>query len=449
MRKLGEGQSVVFLINQEIETNIRKVKDQPTNTEITVDDVVHWSITETGSQTKRLLGSWAAQGRRFAEHQELWAKAGEDLSTLDRNLAIRFLENGGRGLESRYGPDDDGIRDRTQELTQNQLINEINEYCRNFEEQVELVDALDDEQENELEKEGEREQQLAPELEQQASTQRPLPVQPREHTLSQHLLNFVKTGIIPKEHRGFEWAFETFLDRNLRSFIPKTKPLSGLRVTGDFSRTIKSVVIQDVDGCSDDFQRSVQWVLLGGPSGKPARHMVVISPFEASQLVNEIRSSACVSLHLYAPRQNKAFQPLDDLGLHMITGRQEKFVVPRQLQIELNIFSGQLYFRDFQEYIDTCEFLGLESPLTKCDAPGMEIESDGFIKITDEKLYSRPLCRFNASPVKEIKALVSRIRRDGGGIEKTHMGKLLNGQKLREDDFDGRPKRSADEMSED
>jgi hypothetical protein len=417
-----------------------------------MNDVITWSVAETQSNTQRLVASFGAQGRRFAEQQKLWDKAGEDLANLDQNLAKRFLEEGGKGLRSRYGPDEDGVRDEAQELSPNKLINEINERCREFRVEEQRIDVWDEEEENEQEKEGEREQQLAPELEQQASTQRPPPAQPIQHAVSTNLENFVKDGKIPKGHPGFKWAFEIFLDSNLRSFIPKTWPPSGLRVTNDFARTIQSQAAQDGDNTSDDFQRSVQWVLLGGPSDKvAARHMVVISPYEASQLMTEIEKSKCVSLHLYAPRQNQASPPLDNLELYTITRRpsQRKFMVPRQLQIELNIFSGQLYFKDYQEYVDTCHFLGLASPETQRDSPGIDIESDGFINIIGDAVKDGSPCRFHKSPVKEIKDLMSKIRRNCGSIDKTHMGRVLNGQMLHKDEFDWRGKRSADDISED
>ncbi|CAH0045337.1 unnamed protein product [Clonostachys solani] len=71
---------------------------------------------------------------------------------------------------------------------------------------------------------------------------------------------------------------------------------------------------------------------------------------------------------------------------------------------------------------------------------------DGFIR----RAMDDETCDFTASPVKFLKAIISRIRFNCEGIEKTHLGKILEGALLTEDDFRGQEARaqSWDEENE-
>lgn len=53
---------------------------------------------------------------------------------------------------------------------------------------------------------------------------------------------------------------------------------------------------------------------------------------------------------------------------------------------------------------------------------------DGFIVAPDRAMFIR-------SPLKFLKVLMSQIRKDGQEIDKTHIGKLLDGKLLTIDDF--------------
>jgi len=87
--------------------------------------------------------------------------------------------------------------------------------------------------------------------------------------------------------------------------------------------------------------------------------MVIISPFEANNLMPQIETSTAVHLHLYAPRSNLAFQPLDHLKLYTVPALPADWTVPVELVLQINLFAGQLYFRSYNEYKAACEFLGL------------------------------------------------------------------------------------------
>ena len=157
--------------------------------------------------------------------------------------------------------------------------------------------------------------------------------------------------------------------------------------------------------------------------------MVIISPFEAQGLMNEIKKSSAVILHLYAPRSNLAFQPLDELKLYTVPALPSNWRVPVDLVLQMNLFTGQLYFRSYDEYKSACEFLGLA--WRAMDGTG--IEPDGFIVPSAlDTDY-----RFSTSPTKFLQVLLATVRRDGRGIGKTHWGRVLAGELLTRDDFEG------------
>tara|TARA_R110002003_G_scaffold1624_3_gene23302 strand:- start:1338 stop:1988 length:651 start_codon:yes stop_codon:yes gene_type:complete len=65
LQKLGHGQSVTFIVPEEIATKIRELTAKTVDNPITVDDVISWSISETWQDLKRSMPLWAVQGHRF------------------------------------------------------------------------------------------------------------------------------------------------------------------------------------------------------------------------------------------------------------------------------------------------------------------------------------------------------------------------------------------------
>jgi len=66
------------------------------------------------------------------------------------------------------------------------------------------------------------------------------------------------------------------------------------------------------------------------------------------------------------------------------------------------------------------------------DAPWWE--SDGFVTPSNRRGKMKELCKFSASPLPSLKALIS-LRRKGMGYESTHIGRILHGGSLTRDDF--------------
>lgn len=163
-------------------------------------------------------------------------------------------------------------------------------------------------------------------------------------------------------------------------------------------------------------------------------HLVINSPYEANELLEDIRRCAKVTLHIFAPRINASFAPLDKLELYNVGCAFLPEQVPRSLTIQLNLFTGSLYLRDFNEYTELCDFLGL---LRTRPVEGQQIYADGFIDPP-----SGIWC-LKKSPVPFLRTFLMKIRREGEGVEKTHLGKILNGVRLEESDFNSETEMSG------
>lgn len=157
---------------------------------------------------------------------------------------------------------------------------------------------------------------------------------------------------------------------------------------------------------------------------------MVISPFEANELVPQIAASEHITLHIYSPRPNLGFRALDRLDLYTVPSRPALPRLPRGPIIQLNLFAGQLYFGSYREYVDVCRALGLACEKT---APGTLVAADGYILSVQAGAASAV---FPKSPVGFLKVLMATIRRSCQGIERTHMGQVLGGKILLPADLD-------------
>jgi hypothetical protein len=278
----------------------------------------------------------------------------------------------------------------------------------------------------------EQERELAPEIEQERQIERPPPATPNQHSLHADLLAFVSTGILKEQSSAYRPAFEALRNTSAARYLDVSQFPSGLRVTTDFATTIQ---LQKGSSClSDTYQRPVQWVLThsiyDSTSGKrSANQVMIIIPYEAMHLLPVVRRSTGATIHLYAPRQNLSFVPLDRLDLYNIPSRPDAIDIPDDLKMQLNLFAGQLYIASYREYLRLCDTLGVASVATP---ENFSVAADGFIlrgNVTSKSTFSQ-------SPLKILKVLLSQIRKDGQDISKTHIGKILDGKLLELRDFD-------------
>ncbi|KAI1087952.1 hypothetical protein F5B19DRAFT_33837 [Rostrohypoxylon terebratum] len=424
MRMLGEGQSVVFCVPEEIQAKIRRRNHKENSEGIAVLDILAWAIGETWSDIHRSMGLWANQGRRHEKHLNIWEQvkatnANGGGIVFDKSLAESYLEDESQTLERRYRP---RIRDNSLRASPDEAVADpITKRCREFANLNIDASTLQEEEEREL----------SPEIEQEREDQRPAAAEPARHSIHMGVKAFISSCFIREPHEGYKPAFTALEDTTAaRDLFDVSDFPTGLLVSADFARTI--VGHRKGIDTLDFYQRSVQWILTGAlPNEKIVRYMMVISPYEAEQLLPKIQASKVFALHLYAPQSTLGYRPLDKLDLYTVPQHLSTREIPQRLITELNLFAGQLYFNSFDQYVDACKFMGIsyETP-----GEGEKIAADGFI-LHDKLGRVGGESGLPESPVSFFKMLHTKIRHNCESISKTHIGKLLDNQLLKPEDF--------------
>ncbi|KAH7176975.1 hypothetical protein EDB81DRAFT_898494, partial [Dactylonectria macrodidyma] len=425
MRTLGHGQTVVFCIPKEIEQKILMQNGwgPPAVPDITISDVLCWVISETWVDLRRAIPLWANQGLRFYEQKSIWDgyRPAKDDEKKEK-WASRFLEDEAQSLDSRYRPraSKNDLASILQRVNSLKGV-EIQHRCQKFG-FVRLDKAcLQEEQERELSPETERERQV----------ELPPAVEARDHKVHPNLRRFIESGKLPSIKSGFKGAFSSLGDTSAAAYFDVNQLPCDIWVTDDFASTVE--VPAGSGHKSDLFQRPVQWVLTNKPDMLGGCRLVIISPFEAQSCLHLIMESDNVTLHLYAPRTNLGFQRLDRLSLYTVPPRATNVQIPKHLTVYLNLFAGQLYISSFEEYVSICDILGLAWDPSD---DSIALDPDGFIPqgLTEGRMINKSA--LTKSPVKFLKALMTNIRQNCETIEKTHMGKILDGMILQDDEFD-------------
>lgn len=360
---------------------------------------------------------WAVQGERFERQRAIW---GEMTDKESRQLCLEgarmLLEAEAQSMEDRYSPHLTAhANSNLPSASKSRAILEIQERCKEF-------DCLGIQQSTLLE---EQERELSPEMEQERQVQKPHPADPRKHTLHPDVVDFIKSGRMPSSSSAFIPAFQTLWNTSAANGFDVKEFPESIATTLDYRDT---VTLSGDASLPDSYQRPVQWILSTTGNGNTVQRMVIISPHEAQELMPSIETSNHVTLHLYAPRPNLAFPPLDSLKLYTSPLLGKDWQLPSSIRLLLNVFSGQLYFASYTDYEETCRMLSLAWQATE---NGTVVEADGFIPYGTcerERIFTK-------SPVKFLKVLLTKIRRDCEGIDKTHWGRIFSGEKLRKEDF--------------
>ena len=414
MRKLGCGHSVMFFAPPEVDQSIRAVAGKnDLNTGVTTVDILCWAINETWTDIQQRAPYWAQQGMNHKSRYDAWSRfcnnelAPEQLSDACvqpelKSLAALYSPRDTENTQSDLSALDPGIRQR----------------CKNLGVLSLPVAQMEEEQEREVHREREREREV----------ELPPVAKPAEHFLHPDVVSFVKTGVIPQLHYS-------------SAFVPIFTSLEGssaatpdadvwspfILATADFCKTIKP---ESTLGTMDQYLRPVQWIL--------SRHkdrnqlLVLLSPFEADRLMPDIRASECVHLHVYAPRTSQRMKPSDDLRLYSIPPLPSDWTPPWDLIDQLNVFAGQLYLRDYTSYLRLCRFLGV--PTSRTQTPNATAIRRNLFNIPGS--LEEMEITFSGSPLPAVMALLA-IRNRGRPFAQTHMGRILQGQTLKEEDFEG------------
>jgi hypothetical protein len=403
MRKLGKGQSLVFCITEEIRHKIIELTNKADASRLEVADVLSWAISETFGDLRRSLPIWATQGRRYIEQRKIWNEAESENGWRSlMSKAPLLLEPEAQTLEHRYKPTTNKPTSNSRD-TSNKSLEQIHERCREFDSVNFDSASLQEEQEREL----------SPEKESERQVEKPAPARANPHYIHPDLKAFVSTGRLKRSSPAFIPAFQSLRNSTAAECFDVSQFPQDLLVTVDFSKTVQIITTEFI---SDFYQQPVQWILT---STGDSANMIIISPFEAQKLRGEIKEQKRVMMHLYSPRSNIKYYSLDALNLFTEGASFEVTRIPQYLTIQLNLFAGQLYFDTYKEYTEYCDFLSLAWIALEDDST--KVQSDGFI------LSGKT---FKKSPVQFFKILMSKIRRNCQAIDKTHLGKVLEGQLL-------------------
>jgi hypothetical protein len=483
MRKLGRGQSVVFCVPEEIAVKIeerernhgggtmsggpgpaesgsggghkmvlahrpkqqqapapdkKEPSPSPSNTATSegpsVAQVLSWAIGETHEDLRRSMPLWADQGRRYEAQRALWDEVRTDggfFMTADH--AARFLEDEAQPLEARYRPRPPAVEAALaadQQDNPDSRLARIASRCKSVGSSSTDPASLQEEQEREL----------SPEKEAERQVERPPQAEPASHKLHPHVRAFAETGELSlsllSSSPAFTPAFEVLAKTGAAKYLdPKQFP-GDLLATRDFATTVVSVAghsALSADDVLDAFQRPVRWVLTSNKSG--TLRGVIISPYEAHCLlaIRRRKPPFKTTLHVYSPRPNRDVATLERLDLHPVPALSPSWTgLPPTATRQLNLFAGQLYFSGMGEYRAVCAMLGLTSVGTGAGAnQGGPVAADGFIEDEEERgMGDAAASAFSRSPVQFLKMFLSRVRRDCLAIEKTDVGRMLNGESL-------------------
>ena len=414
MRKLGQGQTVAFIVPEEISTKIRDLICMEEDTEIELVNVLGWCVKETWLDLKKSIPLWAMQGARFYAQED-------HLKGIDttETQAANFLQDEAQSLETRYKPRQSHLDYLEDWDMTSPKIQEIVKRCEAF-----GALGFSGADPNE-----EQERELAPEKEEERQIEHP--PKAKSATVKTHadLRQLAKVGKISATSSAIMPAFQALRSTSASHLYILADLPSSLHVTKDFINTIKAPSTSAENPfILDPYQRPVQWILSvpGQRKTDKIEKLIIISPHEANELYDSIKRFAKVTMHLFAPRTNANYESLDTLQLWTSGHSFTPSSVPRSLIVQLNLFSGSLYLRSYEEYTELCDMLGL---LRTNAQHGQQALPDGFITTSQGQWH------LTESPIPFFRTLLMRIRREGEGLEKTHLGRILDGARLEEADF--------------
>ncbi|KAJ8593620.1 hypothetical protein M405DRAFT_839099 [Rhizopogon salebrosus TDB-379] len=371
MRKLGNGHSVVFFAPIEVDRSIRSAAKKTNAGDVNVADILHWAMLETCTDIQMRASHWSQQGSDFKERRSAWVQFSPTLRTSISTLKTAWLQPEERTLEEMYAP-------RNSSQPTKACDQEIQRKCKELCVLWAPGRAIDEEQEREVIHEVERERQV----------QRPPKVEAASHVLHPDVRRFVETGKISVRSPGVTQAVSSLVNTTVE-FPERGQWAKNLLVTQSFALTVSTVHE------ADEYLRPVSWVVSSN-IGRPPM-LLIMSPDEVNELLPAIHRSKAVHLSIYTPRTSKTMQACDDLQLYRVPSTPQLTpLVP--LICQLNLFAGQLYFSNYEMYLWTCNFLGLNGP--DLEGKDLVVESDGFIREEN-----RPAARASTQFQKSIEAV--------------------------------------------
>ncbi|KAH8834404.1 hypothetical protein DL96DRAFT_1810684 [Flagelloscypha sp. PMI_526] len=414
LRQLATTQKVIFFCPSEVWLKVGQCAGKKPSSQLSLLDVVTWTIMETCNELQVNMPLWRQQGLNYIGRKTAWDGYKDDSLTANE-AAVVFREPEAQSLEKLYGVA------RTPEHFTPPLDHPdcvaILEKCHAF--------GLSTNQESASMME-EQERELAHEKETEREVQRPRAATPFTHTFDPALYTFLTTG---KASPSWLTLAECLQSTHCIQHIPADF-LASRRIlaTKDFRATIQNA--PRAGNKMDDYIRPVRWLL----STSTSQTLILLSPFEANVLVPKIQESTTGFLHLYSPRDMKNTETLEALDFVTIP-RKRPSAIPQQSIHELNLFAGQLFFKHQAAYHDVCRLLGLFLPSDIPHACKGKVDAGGFVADPDaRRVLKLEECKLKKSPIPFLQQLIA-TRRKGQGFTMTHVGKMVYGRDLLEDEF--------------
>lgn len=421
MRNLDHGQSIVCFAPPEVHNSILSLFQKPPS-QIDISHVIRWTLDQTCRHIERERALWVSRGlnhtKRRLAHDRLLLNAGsEDATKVVHSDGVEeFLDSvkdrETMTLEEMYLNSEDktadlpfGFTDDNDDLNAQVLISE----WRKLNNATQQASKLQEEQEREV----------AHEIEQERQIQRPPTIEPRKHSVHRIVREFVRDGQLPTNKDGLKPVFECLHHTTANNlYIPLFE--TPLFATDDFIHAVKTKPY-------DDYIRPVNWVLVG--QGSAIAEVLLLSPYEANELLPNIRESSNVSLHLYAPRTSKSMFSFS--RLEFLSTKPSHYTLASKTLSTLNLFAGMTYFDSYQEYQKFCYICGLIGGTARA-VSNTHVSSEGFVHPSGRS--AEWVSVFDKSPLPLIKALLG-MRRKGDDWTTTHMGRIVDVRVLKEGDF--------------
>ncbi|KAF7971941.1 hypothetical protein HWV62_19393 [Athelia sp. TMB] len=415
LRKLGHGQSVMFFASLEVHDKILECALKRPGAKVETVDILRWSMKQTCKEIQHNGPLWADQGYDHDRRSRMWktldttgSSTGDMKTAWERPEARTLAELYGAGLVS---SDNGG---HVTEFNEHR-IDAIAERCEILGVSKLAAVQVDEEQEREVDHEMETERHV----------ERPPKEQAAKHHVHPDIRQLVVTGITPDGSSQFISVFSIMPESPLTPAGCNTWSRT-LLATRDFASTVQG---RD----HGDYLRPVHWMLSSKATGHES-DIILLSPYEANELLPEIRKSKYIHLHMYSPRVTQAMRSLESLRFYCVPCLPRSWRPPPIHVIDqLNIWAGHLYLADHATYERLCRFLGLSTEKVQCQGM-IETQVDGFIKPEHRSHSLVSECTFERSPVPFLKDLIG-FRRKGMGYSLTHMGRILGALPLTEEDF--------------
>lgn len=444
MRRLGDVHKLLFIASEEV---VRLIVDAVgcLAANITSMEVVLWTMRESWRQAQADLPAWVQQGKSFMKREMAWqdlldykpqidplrkkkkrkSLEQQSVSTWNGRIQTNFCETEAKTLDALYEISNDLERDLVRGIdTTHEIGRLIVERCEKFGSFPIYDTTILEEMEVELmhEKEMEREVEVIPSS------------KPAMHAIHPDVLRFIDTGFLPVWTSGLLHISEAFANLSLRIPAGIDQVFSNMRVTQDFCNT----VILQGPGNRDHFLRPVEWVVTN--AGPVTTSVVAFSPYEVNELLPQLRTSKAVRLHIFAPRGNLFMQPFGDLDRFVLPSNPLTTPLPRALALQLDLFSGSLYLRDYEAYKDMCSTLRLHfDDLPPHLAKPEIINLSCYVKDPSARLeLGMSEAGFSSNPLPFFRKLLV-LRRYGQKLGPSHMGRILYGSALhkgKDRDFD-------------